>query len=161
MRDRKATRVFAPPPRAEDYNTIKTTWEAVIRSWVHSTGRPRLSPERLPVTVHFVWYEVDRHRDPDGVRSGGAKLMLDGLVAAGVLPFDTHEAIVGFTDSFKFGRGVGVGVHFTCYDDATEATATVDLGIFPHRLPDLNELLHARELGARRSLKRSLRGRLA
>lgn len=160
MRDTKRTRAVTPPARPHSYNALKAMWEAVIGSWAR--GLPRVVADRCPFTVHFVWYEADRHRDPDGVSSGGRKLMLDGLVRAGVLPGDGHAEIMAFTDGFKFGRGSGVGIHLTCWDEAMEKDPTaVDLGIFPHRLPDLNELLALRESSARQSLRRSLRGRLA
>jgi hypothetical protein len=77
---------------------------------------------------------------------------MDALVKHGVLPTDTHQSVRSMTDGFKFGRGEGVAVHFSCWDALPEMDSTsVDVGRFPHRLPDLNELLAARELGARRS----------
>jgi hypothetical protein len=151
-----------PPPRAASYTATKAQWEAIIAAWA-ARLRVTVYPSRCPVEVHFVWYEADRHRDPDGISSGGRKLMLDGLVKAGVLPGDGHAEIMSMTDRFKFDRGpVGVGVHFTCWDGELDRDPTsLDLGIFPYRLPDLNELLALRESSARRSVRRSLRGRLA
>lgn len=113
--------------------------------------------------IWFTWRERDRHRDPDGVSSGGRKLLLDGMVKAGVLPSDGARGVRGFVDNFEYpGQGVlpfreGVDV-VICGDDPPNRNARA---FFPHRLPDLNELLALREASARRSVKSSLRGRLA
>lgn len=96
------------------------------------------------------------HRDPDGVAAGGRKLLLDGIVKAGVLPTDGARVVRGFVDQFQYG--VPPGVRVTIVGD--DAQAQIEKAFFPHRLPDLNELLALRESSARRSVKRSLRGRL-
>lgn len=107
------------------------------------------------VRVVCVWCERTRHRDPDGVASGGRKILLDGIVKAGRLKNDGAECIAGFTDSFIWdSEDEGVRLEFMGRD------GIVGSAFFPYRLPDLNELLALREASARRSVKSSLRGRL-
>ena len=155
MRDTKRTRAISPPPRPLSYTAMKATWEACISSWARATMRPRA---HLPVRIAFIWSEKTAHRDPDGIAAGGRKLLLDGMVKAGILPTDGHASICGFEDYFDVAPGnvEGVTVWFPALGVSTQRTA-----FFPHRLPDLNELLALRELSARRSVKSSLRGRLA
>lgn len=150
MRDTKRTRAVTPLARPLSYTATKAQWEAVIAQWAErSFGTPR----GFPVRIMFIWREPDAHRDPDGISSGGRKLVLDGLVKAGVLPTDTHRHVCGFEDLYDTTSGQ-VGVTVTFPGSGQAAT-------FGYRLPDLNELLALREASARRSVKRSLRGRLA
>ena len=48
-----------------------------------------------PVVVTFDWYEPNLRRDLDNVAGAGQKWVLDGLVAAGVLPDDNMRNVVG------------------------------------------------------------------
>ena len=48
-----------------------------------------------PVVVTFDWYEPNLRRDLDNVAGTGQKWVLDGLVAAGVLPDDNMRHVVG------------------------------------------------------------------
>jgi hypothetical protein len=41
------------------------------------------------VDIEITWFEKDMRRDPDNIAGGGSKLILDGLVKAGVIPNDT------------------------------------------------------------------------
>jgi len=158
VRDTKRTRAVVPAPRAASYTATKAQWEAVIAPW----ARRHFSPWCEPVMIWFTWREGDAHRDPDGVSSGGRKLVLDGLVKAGILASDGARRIRGFVDNFEYpGQGrlpfrVGVDV-MICGDEPPNKNQRA---FFPYRMPDLNELLALRESSARRSVKRSLRGRL-
>jgi hypothetical protein len=117
------------------YNATKQNWVLAISAWAR---RHLLIPPAFPITITFRWYEKARRRDPDNVCAGGRKLILDGLVTAGILPGDGPNVICGFTDEFVYQHGEGVAVFLI--------------------LPDLNELLAAREVGARRSAARRRRG---
>lgn len=48
----------------------------------------------------FRWVEPNMRRDPDGVAGGGRKVILDGLVQAGVLAGDRWANVAGWSDSF-------------------------------------------------------------
>lgn len=61
----------------------------------------KVEPMAGRVHVTCAWYEPNRKRDPDNVRSG-VKFILDGLVRLGVLGGDGHRHIAGFTDTFDF-----------------------------------------------------------
>lgn len=153
MRDSKRTRVVAPAPRARSYTAVKAEWETLIAGWARRSFRRVPS---FPARLSFIWSERTAHRDPDGIAAGGRKLILDGMVKAGVLPGDGAAVLSGFEDFFDVApdNTEGVTVWFPALA-VSQGTA-----FFPHRLPDLNELLALRESSARRSVKSSLRGRL-
>jgi len=52
------------------------------------------------VTILFYWKEKSKRRDPDGFSSGGRKMILDGLVKAGIIPDDGWKYVVGFADKW-------------------------------------------------------------
>lgn len=54
-----------------------------------TAARVQLLPRfERPVSVTFLWTEPNRRRDLDNIAGTGQKFVLDGLVAAGVLPDD-------------------------------------------------------------------------
>jgi len=132
-----------------DYNTLKAMWTTTVAAYARKAGLPAAARHwRFPIVLGFWWFEPDRHRDPDGVSGGGRKLILDGLVGAGVLPTDSSKHIERFRgDEFRYGMGEGVSVGF--FEVETFRAAL----LIPAKLPDLNELLAARELGARRMVR--------
>jgi len=105
------------------------------------------------VRISFTWMEGDRKRDPDGIAAGGTKIILDALVRCGVLRSDRHEGVCGLFHHFAFVQTKDAGVVVEIDPPNAFGGAGTSF-MFPHRLPDLNELLRARELGARRSLRR-------
>jgi hypothetical protein len=48
----------------------------------------------------FAWYVKNRRRDPDNI-CFARKFIMDGLVAAEVIPNDTWQYVSGFRDSFE------------------------------------------------------------
>lgn len=48
----------------------------------------------------FVWIEKMKKRDKDNIAAGGRKVILDGLVNAGVLGGDNWNYVVGWIDQF-------------------------------------------------------------
>jgi hypothetical protein len=73
---------------AQVYNRLKKRWADLVVLCIG--GRPircRFGSDR-PAKVHFELVEPDRKRDPDNIAAGAAKLILDGLVKAGVLEGD-------------------------------------------------------------------------
>jgi Holliday junction resolvase RusA-like endonuclease len=59
-----------------------------------------LSPIRKPVTLSIVWIEANRRRDIDNIAAGGTKVLLDGLVSAGILPSDGRKWVKGISHRF-------------------------------------------------------------
>ena len=49
------------------------------------------------VSVHMTHHEAHRRRDPDNIFGGAQKFILDGIVAAGVLPADTAKHVRGIS----------------------------------------------------------------
>lgn len=92
-----------------------TRYAKLKRSWTEGVwalaNLARLGRFDSPVTLRFEWVERDRRRDPDNIAAGGRKLVLDGLVKAGVIAGDGWRHVAGWTDTFSIEpRRVGVGV---------------------------------------------------
>lgn len=78
---------------------VKKQWTDVVavaaKKWL--TPIPK---HCFPVTFRFRWYEQNRRRDKDNVSAFGRKVILDGLVQAGILPNDNWNYVDGFSDEF-------------------------------------------------------------
>lgn len=79
------------------YKDLKARWQQVIGALIL---KGRLRPMQGPVSVHFRWIEKDRRRDPDNIRSGGSKLILDSLVQCKILATDSQKTIWQLTDTY-------------------------------------------------------------
>ena len=86
-------------------NDVKRHWKFYAGAKRHWTGvtvaecvAQRLRPVTPPVVLEFDWYTNGR-KDPDNIRIA-AKMVIDGLVKASILPEDNHRVIRGFTDTF-------------------------------------------------------------
>lgn len=84
-----------------DYSALKRRW----------TDSVMLLARRLPhfqrASLTFTWHERERRRDPDNIASA-KKLVLDGLVAAKVLPGDGWDYVAGFRDEWLLAKKAGV-----------------------------------------------------
>lgn len=49
----------------------------------------------------FTWYAKDRRTDPDNIAAGGCKMVLDGLVKAGVLAGDGWKQVRSIYHKFE------------------------------------------------------------
>lgn len=150
------------------YNALKQTWGATVAAYASRQQLPLAAVRwRFPVSLSWRFFERDAKRDPDGIAGGARKLILDALTRctkrckpgcglhAGVLPTDGHrhvkrtrweEFYIGFeTDRGAVVEGVTVGFY--------EGEAFVGRLAIPAMLPDLNDLLAARELGTRRMVR--------
>ena len=68
---------------------------------VHILARAaRLRPVVGPVRVLFQWYPPNWRVDLDNLSAGGQKCILDGLVAAGVLPGDGPKWVIALTHEY-------------------------------------------------------------
>jgi len=102
--------------RGAGYARLKRDWTNIVQAIAQAKKLPAF-PRR--VVLEFRWFEKDRRRDPDNVAAGGRKLVLDGLVAAGVLKGDSWRYVQSWTDRFdvegtggqNLGPGVGVVIH--------------------------------------------------
>ena len=63
-------------------------------------ARLNLKPVEKQVSLSILWVCANRKRDPDNIVAGGRKVILDGLVEAGVLKGDGWKQVCGFTDTF-------------------------------------------------------------
>lgn len=93
------------------YAKLKKAWTVTVWALARQAGIPPF-PGR--VVFHFRWYERDRRRDPDNVAAGGRKLILDGLVMAGVIKGDGWNVVQSWADSFNV-RPEKPGVEVTIY----------------------------------------------
>jgi len=92
------------------YAKLKREWTERIAWLAKSARTPRMTG---PVVLAFEWREASRRRDPDNFVGGGRKLVLDGLVQAGVLEDDGWKQVAGFTDTWKVAGDPGVMVTLT------------------------------------------------
>lgn len=65
-----------------------------------------------PCAVQFTWRLTDRRTDPDNI-AFAAKFILDGMVAAGVLPNDGHRQINSLEHAYVIDREAAPGVTVT------------------------------------------------
>lgn len=81
---------------------IKVRGEAVRRVVLLAqlSRLPRFERARF----EFAWVEPNMKRDPDGIAGGGRKVVLDGLVQAGVLPGDGWAHVAGWSDRFEVSK---------------------------------------------------------
>lgn len=56
-----------------------------------------------PVFIQFVWIEKNSRRDPDNIIFA-KKFILDGMVAAGILPNDNQKWISGFDECWEINK---------------------------------------------------------
>jgi hypothetical protein len=89
------------------YAALKRDWTMVIAGLARRAKLPALTGM---VFFRFNWTEPDRRRDPDNVAGGGRKLILDGLVAAGVLRGDGWATVHHWADNFAVGPVPGCRV---------------------------------------------------
>ena len=97
--------------RGVAYSRLKKQWTDVVVGLAQSQKVPAF-PGR--VVIEWTWHERDRRRDPDNVAAGGRKLVLDGLVKAGVLKGDGWRYIQSWTDRFhveELRPGVELSIH--------------------------------------------------
>ena len=74
-----------------------------------------------PVCIHFEWIEDSRRRDLDNV-CFAKKFILDALVKSGHLDNDNSKCVVGFVDTFRYGKQAKVVLHIKEVDDGEEET---------------------------------------
>jgi Holliday junction resolvase RusA-like endonuclease len=92
------------------YNRLKASWADTVTLCVLRHGYVDTFPR---CSVHFELVEQNTRRDPDNIAAGAAKLVLDGLVKAGVLEGDGWKHIEGLSFSWRVGSPVGVRVVLT------------------------------------------------
>jgi hypothetical protein len=91
--------------RGYGYSKLKKTWTAAVCARAKAAG---LGPVERAV-LRFEWVEKAMRRDPDNIVAG-KKLVLDGLVDAGVLRKDGWKSIAGFSDGWRVDYDPGVMV---------------------------------------------------
>lgn len=91
------------------YSRLKKE-DTTLVEWHARAARLRKLTKGHRASFHFRWVEKNRKRDMDNVAAGGRKSILDGLVAAGVLPGDGWKHVAGWVDKFEVGEYPGVEV---------------------------------------------------
>lgn len=92
--------------RGWGYSKLKREWTDTVML----LAKARRLPSFQRVRIGFLWVEQSRRRDPDNIAAGGRKLILDGLVKAGVLPEDGWAEVESWHDTFTVGSEPGVRV---------------------------------------------------
>lgn len=103
--------------RGMGYARLKRQWTETVWALALAARIDKPGPFERPVLITFDWIERDKRRDPDNVAAGGRKLVLDGLVKAGVLAGDGWKHVRSWNDRWQTvnevvgcGKGPGVGV---------------------------------------------------
>lgn len=119
------TREFLIPCRAPNLNDLirahgrsRFAYDALKKKWADMVAlvvRPLciVSLRGVPVSVHLEFVEPNQRRDPDNLCGAASKLILDGLVKAGVLDGDGWKHITGLSFSWRVGNPAGVRVVLT------------------------------------------------
>jgi len=89
--------------RGNGYARLKAQWTEEIAIRARAAG---LWKWPSGASFRFRWVEGSKRRDPDNFTGGGRKLILDGLVLAGVLPDDSWRYVDGFTDAWEAVGGL-------------------------------------------------------
>lgn len=92
------------------YSRLKRGWADTVALVALRRGP---QPSLGPCSVHFELVEPDKRRDPDNIAAAASKLILDGLVKAGVLEGDGWAHIRGLSFSWRVGKPAGVRVVLT------------------------------------------------
>jgi hypothetical protein len=112
--------------RGMRYAKLKRGWTEAVWALANVARLRRFDG---PVVLRFEWVERDRRRDPDNVAAGGRKLVLDGLVKAGVLAGDGWASVAGWSDAFSVEkRRAGVSVTISPALDREAARAEIEPG---------------------------------
>jgi hypothetical protein len=92
--------------KGNGYARLKKQWTTVVADVARWQRLPRVDR----AWFKFRWIEETKRRDPDGIAAGGRKVILDGLVEAGVLVNDGWEQVAGWEDTFEVGAEDAVEV---------------------------------------------------
>lgn len=99
--------------RGAGYARLKRQWTETVWALAKASRIDKPGPFERRVFISWEWVERDKRRDPDNVAAGGRKLVLDGLVAAGVLAGDGWRHIDAWRDRWTVNPerpGVGVTI---------------------------------------------------
>lgn len=107
--------------RGYGYAKLKRKWNDRVIQAVKSFGLQPMARVRF----HFLWREKARRRDPDNIAGGGHKVVIDGLVNAGILANDGWNEVAGWVDEFEINTSPGVLV--TIIEDGNERSRTPSL----------------------------------
>ena len=83
--------------------------EQIILAYI---AKAKLKKIQKPFYINFEWYEDTKRRDKDNV-AFAKKFILDALQKANIIPDDNNNYLLGFKDSFVYGKGQGVIVEIT------------------------------------------------
>ena len=71
---------------------------------------------KKPVKIHFHWIEGNKKRDLDNV-CFAKKFILDAMVKCGKLKDDNRNFVIGFVDTFEYGKETKVILEITEISD--------------------------------------------
>jgi Holliday junction resolvase RusA-like endonuclease len=61
-------------------------------------------PKFNKIDIEITWYEPNASRDPDNIAAGGTKMIMDGLVKAGVIENDNRKHVNSISHKFETDR---------------------------------------------------------
>lgn len=80
------------------YAKLKKDYTALVM--IHAKGLPEVKKADFEIT----WYCKNKRKDPDNVAGGGTKILLDGLIKAGIIPNDGWNEVNSITHDFKVDK---------------------------------------------------------
>ena len=89
--------------RSNKYIGAKMKDETENLIWFYIKQQIKSTTIEKPVKIHFTWTEKTKKRDLDNI-CFAKKFILDALVKANVLKDDKQNYVVGFTDTFEYGK---------------------------------------------------------
>jgi len=82
------------------YRSIKSEYEGAVAA----AARSNKVPEFESIELEIIYFREDKRTDPDNI-SAGKKVLLDGLVAAGVIQNDGWKQVKKFKETWKIDKG--------------------------------------------------------
>ena len=80
------------------YSTMKRKYTKIVA--IHSMNLPKIKKGDFVIR----WYSKNRRKDPDNIAGGGTKILLDGLIDAGILENDGWNQVNSITHLFEVDK---------------------------------------------------------
>ncbi len=96
------------PSLNEIIGKSKSHWGKYHKTKKEETNKVAWLAKSLPpverVELDITYYCINRRKDPDNIAAGGKKIILDGLVKAGVIANDGWKQVAGWRESWEVDK---------------------------------------------------------
>lgn len=80
------------------YANMKKDYTALVQ--ISAANLPKIKKADFEIT----WYCKNKRKDPDNIAGGGTKILMDGLIKAGVMPNDGWNEVNSITHKFEVSK---------------------------------------------------------